>query len=443
MKKEIESSPKSYKEILLFSLPSIFTTLIEPLSGVVDTALIGHKEPHVLGALGIGAMIVSSCAWIFNFLVHVPTQKFSGLIAEKNWQRLNKSFSSATFLALVLGPFITIVLFLFHESLLKISNTPIALFNETKDYLLMRALAIPMSLFFTVHLSLQRGMKKVKLALISFALVTVLNVFLSWLFVYVFELSITGVAYGTLLSYVLGSVGVAIWRKVATTVKLELTNVLKEKGELLSIGKDGFNMFVRTAFLTFSFYLMTRSAASLGADELAAFHIGLQVWLLSSYFIDGLAMTATILVADALVLKNYSYLKLIFKRLFIVTLATSSVLGLVYYFGRQELVLVFSRDVKFGDLLVWSWPILSLSQVFLGPSYLMDGFLFGAGAFSYLKKHMAIGFFLTIVPIQIYGTINGFNLSLLWIGLSLLGLYRFCSGWFFWQGLSRDFKYEV
>jgi Na+-driven multidrug efflux pump len=65
--------------------------------------------------------------------------------------------------------------------------------------------------------------------------------------------------------------------------------------ELRSYLRDGSNMLVRSALLQTSFIVVTVAMARLGAATLAAHQIVLQVWLLTSYVVDGFAAAGTVL----------------------------------------------------------------------------------------------------------------------------------------------------
>ena len=65
----------------------------------------------------------------------------------------------------------------------------------------------------------------------------------------------------------------------------------------LHFGKNSWDVFGRSFVLTSVFFLSTRMAAKASTVQLAAHQILLQLWLFSSFFTDGVAMTGTILGA--------------------------------------------------------------------------------------------------------------------------------------------------
>ena len=59
----------AYRESWRLAWPLILSNLSVPLLGVVDTAVVGHLDaPHYLGAVALGAMVISVLYWLFGFL---------------------------------------------------------------------------------------------------------------------------------------------------------------------------------------------------------------------------------------------------------------------------------------------------------------------------------------------------------------------------------------
>lgn len=442
MQEDIEKEGLSYRYLFLFSLPSLFATLLEPLASIVDNAFAGNKETELFAAVAIGSTIVTSFAWIFNFLTHVPTQRISRSYSKGDHKGVVENFHSALFLALALGLFCSIFIFLFEKQILTFTNTPKELMQQASDYLNIRLMAVPLILCFTVLLSLLRGIKQLNFVFILLFIVTALNILFSYLFLYQFDWGAKGIAAGTVLAHGIGLIIAII--KIVAFEKIPIALSLKDfnRTTFKELGVDGLNMFGRTAFLTLSFYLLTRTAAGIGTESLAAYQLGLQGWLFSSFFIDGFAMTGNILTADYYSNQQWQKLKQLQSRLGHLCLLLGGIicfglLGFKNYFFE-----FFSNDTALFDLLEQSWWIVCLAQIPLSYGYLMDGHLFGLGAYAYLRKHMIIGFCLTIIPMMILPSFVQVELVYLWLSLLGLGLYRFYSGHRYWVNFLKDNQKE-
>ena len=91
----------SYKDLILFSLPSIAATLVEPLVELVDSALVGPLSVEHLSALSANGAIFAVSIWIFNFLVHVGSAEVASAVGKGD----KKQLSEGVFLGLA-APFI-------------------------------------------------------------------------------------------------------------------------------------------------------------------------------------------------------------------------------------------------------------------------------------------------------------------------------------------------
>ena len=60
-------------DIILISLPASLAVMIEPIAGIVDTALMGHTGTDALAAIAIGVNVVMSISWMFNSIVYQVT----------------------------------------------------------------------------------------------------------------------------------------------------------------------------------------------------------------------------------------------------------------------------------------------------------------------------------------------------------------------------------
>ena len=59
----------SHKRVLSVAIPIVISNATVPILGVVDTAVIGQLGQAVLiGAVGIGAVIITAIYWLFGFL---------------------------------------------------------------------------------------------------------------------------------------------------------------------------------------------------------------------------------------------------------------------------------------------------------------------------------------------------------------------------------------
>ena len=70
----IEASAKpprqiTHRRVLAIALPIVLSNATVPILGVVDTGVVGQLgDPVPIGAVGIGALVLSAIYWMFGFL---------------------------------------------------------------------------------------------------------------------------------------------------------------------------------------------------------------------------------------------------------------------------------------------------------------------------------------------------------------------------------------
>ncbi|RMD91782.1 MAG: hypothetical protein D6811_08230 [Alphaproteobacteria bacterium] len=64
-----EAPPVTHRRVLAIALPIVLSNATVPILGAVDTGVVGQLgEAAPIGAVGIGAIILSAVYWVFGFL---------------------------------------------------------------------------------------------------------------------------------------------------------------------------------------------------------------------------------------------------------------------------------------------------------------------------------------------------------------------------------------
>ena len=208
-------------------------------------------------------------------------------------------------------------------------------------------------------------------------------------------------------------------------------NFLQEKireGEWFTLSKSSFNFFGRSAALVLVFFFATKIASRFGTHLLAAHYIMIQLWLFSSFFIDGLAVTATLLTAQYLGKKQLSSLRGITYNISLLAFSVGGGFLILFAGFGHYLWPLFSHDPKLWSIIEQFWPFIWVSQPLNALAFIADGILFGMEEFRFLRRHIWIGCLLGYLPLVVL-TIWQHQYSYLLWGLILLNLYRVISGY--------------
>ena len=417
------------KSLLIFSIPSIVSSMIEPLTATVDTALVGRLDTQWLAALAVATVIFSSFTWMFNFLIHASTQAVSEAFGSGDWAKVTSKIKVSLGFATVIGLVSTLVLFLVRHQLYSLAGASEEIVIYVEAYFLIRLIGHPFTLLYTTLVSVLRGLTKVNISLYLIALSTSVNVLLSWVFLYKLDMGLQGVAWGSVIANMIGVFAALFILILEKELRKNFFKSKLDTSHILHFGKNSFDLFGRSFTLTLCFFLCTKIAAGLGTISLAAHQVMLQVWLFSSFFIDGVALTGNILGANFLAKGETQKLKLLSMRL----LGLGSLMGLaftiIYFCSQSQIIGLFTKDELVINAISPIWWVLAISQLLASIAYVYDGILFGLGEFSYLRKHMIIAFIVVFLPVSMITLVQN-NLIYLWAALSLLAVYRLFMGHF-------------
>jgi len=418
----------SMRALFLFSIPSILSSVLEPLASVVDTALVGKLHTDSLAALAICTIIFNSFSWIFNFLVHTSMQAISASLSQNNQVLYRERLKITILLAFYVGLFSSLFLFATRFWLYQLAGSSKSLIPLIDDYFCIRVCGHIFTILYMTLLGILRGQQNVGVSFYIVTTTTLINIILTWLLLFKYEYGLAGAAVGTVVSNILGFLFCSffIFKKVSF---LQVFKAKAKKSTWIHFGKNSWDMFGRSFFLTAAFFLSTRFASLSSTTQLAAHQILLQLWLFSSFFVDGIAMTGNILGAQYYTQKKAHELAILSKRL----LQLGAVIGLgfliCFLIFKNFIFALFTNDTQVIDQLNAIWLLIALTQIINALSFVYDGLLFGHGAFAYLRKQIMIGVLVCFLPISLYG-LSEKSIIWIWVGLCLLNIYRMLTGYY-------------
>ncbi len=413
--------------------PVMLGNISVPLVGIVDTAVVGHlDDPRYLATVAFGAASISLVFFLFGFL----RMGTGGLVAQAvgagDKSALGRVTTRALLLATGLGLAVAACSPLLVEVAVIASGNGESFGELTRAYLYPRLMFAPFSLLNFVIMGVLISLDRAKLALAVQLLLNASNIVLDLLFVNGFGWHVGGVAWASALSECLACL-TGLWlvrkqlRQLCSPPSWQEVYRAPGWATLLTVNRD---IFVRSACLVACFYSLPLIGARLGEGTLAANGVLLNLFLLTSYTLDGFAHAAEVQTGTAYGASN--------KRLMRAHLILGAswatgcalVLSVIFaIFGNQLIALMTSLpDVQAiaKEHLFWlvATPVISVL------AFQMDGVYFGTTQSRTLRNAMlwACALFALLlwicVPIwQNDGLWFAFCAFMLSRGLFLLAMY--------------------
>jgi len=402
---------RSYsKRMWQIAIPAIITNISIPMLGLVDTFIMGHlPDPRYLGAIALGAMIISILYNGVNFL-RIAT---IGFTAQANGARelasIPKIYLRASLVAISIGLAFIILQIPIAKIIFSVTGAASAVESLAQEYFLIRVWGAPLALMNFVAMGWLLGLHKAKLALWIQLFMNISNILLNFLFVYGFGMDVDGVALATVLSEVMAGIlafglisrhsrklyGYKVWGAEARSGLFNRAAFVK----LFILNRD---IFIRTACLMLAMSVFTILGANMGTEILAANAILMNFQMVTSYGLDGFAQAAEVLVGKEVGRKSRSGLHKAVMMSGKWALITSVVFSLVYllfgdFFIHALTNLPNVRDTA-ESYLIWI-IILPVVSVWC---YHFDGIFIGATAGKYMRNGMIISTLFYIVSLVIF-----------------------------------------
>ena len=377
-----------------------------------------------LAAMTIAVTIFSSMSWIFNFLVHAGTASIASRKDDKD--ELHRQVATLLLFTCALAIVSVSGLILFKNQLYNLFNVSPELLPLVEDYYKGRLWGFPLYLFSLAVLGILRGLEQVDFTLKMAVISTSTNILLTMIFVYQLDWGLWGAALATSLSF-----GAQILLTLPPLFKeIQLSKLFSPKKlshNLLSFGKNSINMLMRTASLTSCFLMATLVVTRQGEIATASYQILLELWLISSFFIDGLAITATIKIASLLAQNKQNQIHAFSKKLFKISFVLGLALTIIYVSAKTFIVSIFTTDQAVMTKLNDVWLIIALFQPMNALAFILDGIFFGSEDFKFLRNMMVSNLLFVGIPL-FYLAHNNQSFTLIWWAMIAVNAYRVLLG---------------
>jgi MATE family multidrug resistance protein len=276
------------------------------------------------------------------------------------------------------------------------------------------------------------GLQRTTISSVIVGFFSITNILLSLLFVVYYDLNIKGVALGTLISSTLTAVIFLCYTFLElqkfTSIKINVAKIFNLK-KITKLFNINFDIFVRSALLTFSFLFFTYLGNTISEDVVAANTILLNLIMLSAFILDAYAFSTEGIVGYSIGSKNKTLLTSVIKNSFILSAITGLLISIIYLFGKNHFISMMTDlpDIKNISLAHSYWVVLIpfLSSF----CYQIDGIFIGASQTKELRKAMIVSVSIYIVCSLFF--VENFGNTGLWISLCIFFALRALSLFFY------------
>lgn len=391
------------RQLFALALPMILSNITVPLLGLVDTAVIGHlSDAYYLGGVALGSTIITLIIWLLGFLRMATTGLVAQAYGANDINAQLKLLVQGAMLATGLGIAVILLQVPLLSLALSFSEASVEVERYCREYFHIRIWSTPFALLNLVMLGWLLGRQQPKAAMWQLIFANVANIILDVLFVLGFGWGVKGAALASVCADIT-AFSVALFMVLQqfklssqfTFDHLRLHLTFAGYGKLLRLNSD---IFIRSLCLQAAFAFMTFHGAGLGDNTVAANAVLLNLLLLISYALDGIAYYAEAEVGKAYGQKRaqqlYEAVVLAWCWSAITALGFTLIFSL---WGSHIIELLTSIDevrTTAQTYLIW----LVLLPLWSFSSYLFDGVYIGAAQGKVMRNSMIIATFGAFFP---------------------------------------------
>ncbi len=372
--------PFTHRRVLKIAIPVVLSNATVPILGAVDTGVVGQLGTAApIGAVGIGAIILTAIYWVFGFL----RMGTAGLTAQAIGQRDQREVTALLVRGLMIGAAAGLFFVLFQVPVFwaafQISPASVEVEELARSYLSIRVFSAPAAISIYAVTGWMIAHERTHHILYLQLWMNGLNILLDVVFVLGLDWGVPGVAVATLLAEWSG-LALALWLvrdgfsaqqwnnwpKIFDPVRLKRMAWVNGDIMLRSV-------LLQVGFVSFMFY-----GAAFGDVVLAANQVLLQFLYITAYALDGFAFATEALVGQSLGARNRAalrravFLNILWSMVFVVILSAAFA-----GFG-PDLIAVMAKSEAVQQAADTYLPWMIFAPVFGGLAWLLDGIFIGA-----------------------------------------------------------------
>jgi putative MATE family efflux protein len=409
----------SVRQMLALATSAFLVLAAEPLYLLVDTAVVGHLGAHALGALAIGTTLMALLAIVGTFVEYGTTSRAARWFGDGRRDRAVDEGVQASYLAVGIGLVVVVVGQLFAGPFVRLlTGSSTELQVPAEHWFRIALCGMPMVLLVLAGNGWMRGVQLTRAPVVIVLLANGLSAAASPLLVYTFHLGLVGSAWANLGAQVVAAT--LFVRRLRVDAGSLRPHVAVMRAQLV-LGRD---LIVRAAAFQIAFLVAAGVAARMGAAQIAAHQIGMQLWEFTALLLDSFAIAAQSLVGAALGAGDAHVARRLAGQVARWSAGAGSAFALVYAAGWWLVPRLFtsSSAVQHQAHVLWPWFVVMLPAA--GIVFGLDGVLIGAGDVAFLRTITIVAALGGFVPLTLAASYWDWGIGGVWAGLTAFIVVR-------------------
>jgi len=426
------STKLTNKRVLGVAIPIVLANVTIPILGAVDTGVVGQMGLAApIGAVGIGAIIISAIYWLFGFLRMGTTGLTAQAIGSNNHLETSALLVRGIIIGLVAGLILIVIQIPLFSGALGLAPASQEVERLANEYLKIRVFSAPAAIAIFGITGWLIAKERTRSVLMLMLLINSINITLDFIFVLKLGWGVEGVAFATLIAEWLGLFyGLWLAREGFNNGYWKNWVQIFDRARLVQMAKVNSDILIRSVLLEIGFVSFLFLGSSFDDATLAANQVLVQFLNITAYAMDGFAFAAEALIGQALGAKN----KLLFRRSAVMTsqwgFGSVVVMAIAFYvFGDSIInVMTTAEDVRAVSYEYLPWMVLA--PLVGAAAWMLDGIFIGATRTADMRNMMFISFCIYLIALVVL--LPRYENHGLWASLIIFSIAR---------GVTLGYKY--
>ena len=297
----VTSQDITHRRVLRIALPIVLSNATVPILGAVDVGVVGQLgEAAPIGAVAMGAIILTTIYWIFGFLRMGTVGLVGQAAGAGDDDEVSAWLTRAMLVALAGGLGLILLQAPIFWVAFKLSPASAEVESLARSYLFIRIWTAPAAIAVYALTGWLVAMERTGAVFWIQLGMNGVNVVLNFVFVLGFGWGVEGVAVATVIAEITGA-GLGLWfcRSALERPAWRDWPRVFQRAELVRMALLNTDILLRSAMLMIIFSSFVFLGARFGDVTLAANEVLIQFMYITAYAMDGFAFAAETLIARA------------------------------------------------------------------------------------------------------------------------------------------------
>ncbi|MGR3508948.1 MAG: MATE family efflux transporter [Sulfitobacter sp.] len=384
----------THRRVLNIAIPIVVSNATVPILGAVDTGVVGQLGLAApIGAVGIGAIILSALYWVFGFL----RMGTVGLTAQAAGNQDDAEVAALLTRGLLIGSLAGMTLILLQLPLFwasfQVSPASSDVEGLARAYMRIRIWSAPAAISIYAITGWLIAQERTRAVLVIQLWMNGMNILLDLWFVLGLDWGVEGVAFATFLAEWTGA-ALGLWLCRAAFAGPAWRDWVQvfDGPRWINMARVNSDILIRSLLLQAIFVSFLFLGSGLGDVTLAANQVLLQFLMITAFALDGFAFAAEALVGRAMGARQRD----IVRRSAVLTSGWGFVIcvlmAVVFAWGGGAIIDLMTTAVSVRAEARVFLPYMTAAPLLGCASWMLDGVFIGATRSRDMRNMMAVSF---------------------------------------------------